>query len=47
MRLIVDGVEKKAYLHSYHIGNKEYFVTDMNEYEVEPKSIELVRNGKA
>ena len=29
MTVVVDGVERKAYLDSYHIGNKEYFITDL------------------
>ena len=46
MTVVVDGVERKAYLDSYHIGNKEYFITDLIDYNEKPKSIEFKRNSK-
>lgn len=47
MTLTVDGFERRAYLHSFHIGDKEYFITDLIERKEEPKTIEFKRNGKA
>jgi len=43
--LVVDGKLNRAYLKGYHIGNGEYWLSCLNEYDKKPKQIELYRYG--